>query len=129
MNTKEAAAFLRKTERQVTWLCARQKIVGAFKDGGSWYMTKDALIIYKITHSRNSKNTIRVEQVGDTINGEEYISVKEAAEILGQSLRAVQRYCSNSRLVGARRDGDDWLIPRSSVYALLRTSRGKINDC
>ena len=55
-----------------------------------------------------------------------YVSVKEAAELLGQSARAVRHYCGNGRLSGAvkvermRKGSKDWAIPYSSVEKLAK---------
>lgn len=42
MTVKEAAARWGVTERRVTDMCQRELIVGAFKEGGTWYIPDDA---------------------------------------------------------------------------------------
>src|SRR5690606_7221496 len=44
--------------------------------------------------------------------GEEIATVAEAAAELGVSVRRVRTLCSEGRIVGARRVGRDWVIPR-----------------
>lgn len=44
--------------------------------------------------------------------GEEIVTVAEAAHELGVSERRVRVLCAEGRIVGARRVGRDWVIPR-----------------
>lgn len=55
MNVKEAAAYLRYTERHVTWLCDKGKLIGAKKDGSRWFIPEETVKIYKFSHPRGDK--------------------------------------------------------------------------
>ncbi|MBE5816129.1 MAG: helix-turn-helix domain-containing protein [Clostridiales bacterium] len=45
---------------------------------------------------------------------EEYIQLKEAAEMWGVSVRRVQTLCAEGRIPGAKRMGRDWVIPTTA---------------
>lgn len=48
---------------------------------------------------------------------EQYYTVKEVATILRVHVETVRRWCEEGKLVGAKKYGDRWRIPRSSVDA------------
>ena len=59
MNSKEAALFLDCTDRNITGLCNKGEFIGATKDGSMWYIPKETLEIYKMTHPKNKKKRSR----------------------------------------------------------------------
>ena len=50
----------------------------------------------------------------------EYITVSEAAEKWGVSVRRVQYLCNNGRIKGAMRFGPVWRIPKGAVLPNAR---------
>lgn len=57
-----------------------------------------------------------------------YISVHEAAEQWGISLRRVQYFCANDKIPGAKHMGRQWLIPSDAIRpADGRTRYGKVH--
>jgi hypothetical protein len=55
-----------------------------------------------------------------------YLSVPEAAKMLGLNRSRVGALCREGRFQGAFKVGDTWAIPIDSVYGLVRYgSRGK----
>jgi hypothetical protein len=58
--------------------------------------------------------------------GKKYVSVPEAAEMLGLKRSRVGVLCREGRFFGAFKVGDTWAIPVDSVFNLTRYgSRGK----
>ena len=55
----------------------------------------------------------------------QYISTKEAAELLGLSTRRVVGLCNNNSLEGAVHEGRNWKIPKDSV---IRYGGLTVND-
>jgi excisionase family DNA binding protein len=55
----------------------------------------------------------------------DFLSVTEAAEILGLKLPSVRDICKEGRLPGAEKIGSVWVIPHESVlnYRSLRQKR------
>ncbi len=45
----------------------------------------------------------------------DYISVKEAAERWGVSVRWVQKFCVEDRIPNVQRFGRSWMIPKDAV--------------
>lgn len=62
MNVKEVAVFLGYTDRNVTVLCTSGKLLGAFKDGGRWFIPVETAKIYKMTHPKNGKKLFEAKE-------------------------------------------------------------------
>jgi excisionase family DNA binding protein len=45
----------------------------------------------------------------------EYITTQEAAELWGVKIRRVQALCESNRIKGAKRLGQIWVIPQSTL--------------
>jgi excisionase family DNA binding protein len=54
----------------------------------------------------------------------QFISVREAAQVLGVEPRSVTRYCASGRLKAARLLGR-WIIPDDALAAFERPSNGR----
>ena len=46
-------------------------------------------------------------------------TAKEAADRLGVTIRAVQKWAKEGKLDGAKKVGRDWMIPEEAISALL----------
>lgn len=46
---------------------------------------------------------------------EEYITVQEAAEAWGLSIRRIQTLCNENRIEGAKKFGTVWAIPKNAA--------------
>ena len=62
MTVKEVAVFLGYTDRNVTVLCTSGKLLGAFKDGGRWFIPEETVKIYHIIHPKNSKKLVEAKE-------------------------------------------------------------------
>ena len=72
MNVKEAAAYLEYTNRHVAWLCGQGELVGAKKDGLMWFIPEETVKIYKLSHPRRHKETVKPDGAlsAQTVYGE-----------------------------------------------------------
>lgn len=53
-----------------------------------------------------------------------YLTIQEAAPILGVDESTVTRYCQEQRLTGAKNLGKQWVIPEKSVRKFTKPPRG-----
>ena len=67
MNVKEAAAYLKRTERRITGLCAEGAFTGAKKEGLMWFIPEEAVIAYGLTHGRGLSEAKSAAQVSETV--------------------------------------------------------------
>ena len=66
-----------------------------------------------------------ISERGDSMTDIRYISTKEAAGIMGLSIRRVVGLCNTGKLEGALRKGRNWRVPEETVYAYLGTAKPK----
>ena len=117
LNLEDAALLLRMSPVKLRMLCGYGRIAGAFmSDDDEWYIP--------VSTVKTIRSAIIIEHVPPedmTPNDEDFVSVEEAAKILGRSLRQVRQFCLNRRLEGARKSKlkkGEWLIPIKSVLAV-----------
>lgn len=60
----------------------------------------------------------------DIISALDFLTTKEAAEIIGILPRSVKVLCQREKLPGARKVGRDWLIPRASAEGYEKGPQG-----
>lgn len=56
------------------------------------------------------------------LNG--YLTIQEAAPILGVDESTVTRYCQDKRIAGAKNLGKQWVIPAKSLRTFDKPKRG-----
>jgi excisionase family DNA binding protein len=55
---------------------------------------------------------------------EDYVTVAEAANIMGKGMNFVGKLCRANRFLGAVKMGNSWIIPRESVLNYKPGKRG-----
>jgi excisionase family DNA binding protein len=55
----------------------------------------------------------------------EYITTKEAASILGKTIRTIIGLCQSGKLQGAIQEGRNWKIPEPSVLTYMTVNPSK----
>jgi excisionase family DNA binding protein len=59
----------------------------------------------------------------ESLNGD-YITTVEASALIGKCESMIARLCQNGRLIGARKIGKTWLIPREAIESYTQKKRG-----
>ncbi|MDR1481542.1 MAG: helix-turn-helix domain-containing protein [Synergistaceae bacterium] len=60
----------------------------------------------------------------DNLNGD-YLTTPEASEISHKCESFIKRLCRDGRLLGAKKLGKTWLIPRTSIESYTPGKRGR----
>ena len=122
LNLEDAALLLYMSPLKLRMLCGYGRVAGAFMLDGEWRIP--------VSTVKMIRSAIIIEHTPPesiTPNNEDFVSVEEAAKILGRSLRQVRQFCLSRRLEGVRKSTlkkGEWLIPISSVLA-VKTSLAK----
>ena len=140
MTTKEAANFMGYAHDYVSRLCREGKLPGAQMVAQKvWLIPMKSVIDYKpgpqgfaaVQARKRAEEAANIQEQNRVIrdvkglpqevpSSEEvvdcdYVSVEEAALKLGMSRRYVRKACIWGKFVGAKKSGDNWLIPSNSL--------------
>ena len=131
MTTKEAANFMGYAHDYVSRLCREGKLPGAQMVAQKvWLIPMKSVIDYKpgpqgfaaVQARKRAEEAANIQEQNRVIRDTseevvdcDYVSVEEAALKLGMSRRYVRKACIWGKFVGAKKSGDNWLIPSNSL--------------
>ena len=133
ISSKRAAEIMGYTQDYVGQLCRAGKM-RAERISGVWYVSEDefssqkkindTIMSFSVLDEKSNKINVKNERRALILDGNEFISSKRAAEIMGYTQDYVGQLCRAGK-INARQVGKGWYIPSSVVYATSKKTESK----